>query len=196
MDKFHIMGLTRMREPNPAKRPPTKPTQRHLLVLRDTQITMVKAHKFLGMLINQELRWKEHINYVLCKGMKWVMQYGRLAKPTNSILAKYMHRYYLLVGVPRMLYAADLFLTPQSRKTWGTKGCINKPGSIQRLASLHITGTMKTAPMDSIYACADLLPLHLLVKKHAHHATMHLATLPASHPLMPHVRKAVGRYVK
>jgi len=33
MDKCGIMGLTKRREPNPAKRPPTKPTQRHLLLL-------------------------------------------------------------------------------------------------------------------------------------------------------------------
>ena len=29
MDKFRVMGLTRRREPNPAGRPPTRPTQRH-----------------------------------------------------------------------------------------------------------------------------------------------------------------------
>jgi len=33
--------------------------------------------------------------------MKWVMQYGRLAKLMKGILAKYMHRFYLLVAVPR-----------------------------------------------------------------------------------------------
>jgi len=190
------MGLTRRREPNPAKRPPTKPTQRHLLVLRDTQIPVVEAHKFLCMLIDQELCWKEHINYMLHKGMKSVMQYSRLAKLMKGISAKYMHRFYLSVVVPRMLYAADLFLTLQSRKTRGTKGFINKLGRIQRLASLHITSAMKPAPTDTINACADLLPFHLLVEKHIHHATTCLATLPASHPLTLHVRKVAGRYVK
>jgi len=67
MDKCDIMGLTRRREHNLAKRPPTKPTQRHPLALRGTQIPVFKTHKFLGMLIDQELHWKEHVNYVLCK---------------------------------------------------------------------------------------------------------------------------------
>ena len=62
-----------------------------------------------------------------------------------------------------MLYATELFLTLQSRKSQGMKGFINKLGRIQRLASLHITGTMKTAPTDTIDACVDLLPFHLLV---------------------------------
>jgi len=101
------------------------------------------------------------------------MQYGRLAKSMKGILAKYMHRFYLLLAVLRMLYATYLFLTPQSRKSQGTKGFINKLGRIQRLASTHITSAMKTAPMDTIDACADLLPFHLLVEKHTHCTAMY-----------------------
>jgi len=29
------------------------------------------VHKFLGVIINQELHWWEHINYALHKGMTW-----------------------------------------------------------------------------------------------------------------------------
>jgi len=107
-----------------------------------------------------------------------------------------MHRFYLSVAVLRMLYSTDLFLTLQSRKSWGMKGFINKLGRIHRLASLHITGAMKTAPTDTIDACVDLLPFHLLVEKLSHCAAMHLVTLPDSHPLVMHVQKAAGRYVK
>jgi len=95
-----------------------------------------------------------------------------------------------------MLYATDLFLTLQSRKSQGMKGFINKLGRIHMLASLHITSAMKTAATDTIEACADLLPFHLLVEKLTHCAAMHLVTLPDSHPLVMHVQKAAGRYVK
>ena len=81
------------------------------------QYTIVEVHKFLGVLIDQELCWKEHVNYALCKGTKWVMQYSRLAKPTKGISAKYMRRFYLSVVVLRILYATEFFLTPQSRKS-------------------------------------------------------------------------------
>ena len=83
-----------------------------------------------------------------------------------------------------------------SRKSWGTKGFINKLWRIQRLASLDITGSIRTAPTEIINACADLLPFHLLVEKLSHCAAMYLATLPESHLLEMHVWKAVGRYVK
>ena len=90
IDKFSIMGLTRKRELNPSGRPPTRPIHRHPITLHGMEIPVVMAHKFLGVIINQELRWKEHINYTLQKGTKWVAQYHRLAKPTRGVSAKYM----------------------------------------------------------------------------------------------------------
>ena len=43
--------------------------------LRGTLIKPSKSHKFLGMVINQELNFKEHATIVLAKGMKWVSLY-------------------------------------------------------------------------------------------------------------------------
>jgi len=42
--------------------------------------------------------------------MKWVMQYGRLARLMKGVSAKYMQRFYTSISIPRMLYAIDLFL--------------------------------------------------------------------------------------
>jgi len=95
-----------------------------------------------------------------------------------------------------MLYAADLFLIPDSCCCKGTKGHIGRLWKIQRQASLHIAGAMKSIPTDIIDACADLLPFHHLVDKLVHRAVVRLAALPQAHPLTRHVSKAVGRYVK
>ena len=39
-------------------------------MLRDTQIKPLKSHKFLGIVIDQELNFKEHMVTALAKGMK------------------------------------------------------------------------------------------------------------------------------
>src|SRR5882724_3593378 len=49
---------------------------------------MVSTHKFLSVILDQELQWKDHINYVLQKGAKWVTQ--RLAKLSKGVSPKYM----------------------------------------------------------------------------------------------------------
>jgi len=96
---------------------------------------------------------------LLQKGKKWSPQYHRLAK--------LMRQFYISVAVPKMPYTTDLFIIPENRYTKGKKGYINKLGWVQRQASLHITGAMKSAPTDTVDVCADL-PFHLLVDKITH----------------------------
>ena len=51
-------------------------------------------------------------------------------------------------------------------------------------------------PTDVLDTCSDLLPFHLLVEKVAHRVAKWLASLPSSHLLYIHIRKAASRYVK
>ena len=79
-------------------------------------------HKFLDVILDQELRWKDQVNHVVTKGMKWITQYRRLMKVSRGVSAKYLRRFYLMVAIPRMMCVADLFLVPQSGQKKGTRG--------------------------------------------------------------------------
>jgi len=160
----------------------TRPIQRHPLFLAGVKIPMVSTHKFFGIILVQELQWKDHVNYALQKDAGWVTQYQWLEKLSKGISPEYMWCFYIAVAVPKMLYAVDLFLVPESHKGKGTKGFINRLGKIQRQACLHITGTLRSAPTDIIDACADLLPFHLLVEKLIYWAATRLMMLPQAHP--------------
>jgi len=85
------------------------------------EIPTVGTHRFLGILVNKELRWKEHVNYALQKGVKWVALYRRLTKPMKGVSAKYMRQFYIAVAVLKLLYASGLFLIPGNRNTKGTR---------------------------------------------------------------------------
>ena len=87
---------------------------------------------------------------------------------------------------PKDALTANLFLILEHGNSKGTKGAIGNLGNVQQ-ASLHIMGAIKSAPMDVIDACADLLPFPLLISKVIHHATTSLVMLPLSHPLTKHV---------
>ena len=101
-----------------------------------------------------------------------------------------------------MLYAADIFLTPQqnvgkrANGEHSSQAAINKLASIQRRAALMITGAMKTTATDVLEVMANLIPFHLLVEKYRHRAAVRLATLPKSHPLHKPVANAASRLVK
>src|SRR5882724_5677847 len=133
---------------------------------------------------------------MLQKGMKWVTQYRRLTRVMKGTSTKYMRQFFISVAIPRMLYAADLFLVPGLGIGKGTKGFISKLAKIQRQPMLHITGALRSTLTDAIDTCADMLPFHLLVEKLTHMAAKRLVTLPQSHTREMHVAWAVNRYVK
>jgi len=143
----------------------TRPIQRRPIFIQGVEVLAVATHQFLGVMLDQELPWKEHCQYMLQKGVKWVTQYQRFAKVTKGLSAKYMGQLFILVAIPRKIYTADLFLVPGSGISKGTKGFISKLDKIQRQVTLHITGVLRSAPMDAIDACTDVLPFHLLVEK-------------------------------
>jgi hypothetical protein len=161
--------------------------------------------KYLGMILDEKLKWKEQQAAALAKGQRWLLQFGRLAKMTNGIKAPYMRKLYLAIAVPRMLYGADLFLTPYRRNntiapatqpSYNTT-LIKAMATIQRKAAIMITGAMKTTSAAALDAMANILPFHLLVDKVRHQAAVRMATLSIEHPLHKTVSKATARgYVK
>ena len=196
VDKFGIMGLTRRKEPCPLLGLKTRTIQRHPIFLQGVKVLAVTTHKFLGMMLDQELHWIMHLHYALQKGTKWVTQYCWLSKLSRGVLPKYMRQYFIIVTVPKMLYTADLFLIPGSRMGKGTKGSIGKLAKIQRQAALHVTRALKMAPMDAVDACTDILPFHLQVENLIYHSASRLAMLHQTRPFGKHITQAVARYVK
>ncbi|KJA12715.1 hypothetical protein HYPSUDRAFT_107258, partial [Hypholoma sublateritium FD-334 SS-4] len=125
--------------------------------------------KFLGVIVDNQLRWKEQGAAALRKGQAWVGQICRLSQTTKGVSRAHMRRLYLSIAVPRMLYAADVFLTPQTRRTISCTAqksghaIITKLASIQRRAAIGITGGMRSSPTDLLDSLAGLLPFHILV---------------------------------
>jgi len=196
IDKFGIMGLTRRREQKVLGAPRNRPMQWQPIFLQGVKGPVVADHKLLGIIIDQELHWKEHMNYMLCRGTKWVTQYHRLAKLSWGISTKIMRQFYTTVAVPKLLYTADLFLFPESHISKSTKGFITRLARIQRQASIHITVTLQLSPTDAIDTCADLLPFSLLIDQILFMATSRIAMLPLSHLVEKHVKIMAARYVK
>jgi len=62
LDKFGVMGLTRRRELTAGGQPATRPVWCKPISLRSVKVPVVDAHKFLGVIIDQELRWKDQVN--------------------------------------------------------------------------------------------------------------------------------------
>ena len=70
------------------------------------------AHKFLGVSLDQELRWNHQVSNSLARVTKWVMAFWWLAHPSAGIRPQLMKQLYNTVAIPRMTYVADIWYTP------------------------------------------------------------------------------------
>ena len=166
-----------------------------------TSIPPSDHHRFLGVLLDNRLKFTQHVDLALAKGMRWVSLIGRLARARNGLAPAVLRRLYLTVAVPGMLYAADTFLTPVRKlagkaRRHGSVGHLRRLARVQRQALIAITEALRSTATDVMEAHANLLPFELLVDRLCHRAAVRLCTLPNSHPLAPHVRKAGKRLVK
>ena len=81
-----------------------------------------------------------------------------------------MRQLFNAVAVPKMAYAADVWYTPVSKRQGklqlsGSVGITGKLASLQRMATLAITGALRSTTTDVLDLHADVLPVELLLNK-------------------------------
>ena len=165
-------------------------------------ITTTPTQKYLGVIIDSELRFKEHAAYAIGKGTKWANQIRRLTKIAKGIKGTLARRMYYGAAVASMLYAVDVWCTLSPRERRGSSdgkgmpGVVRKLESIQRKAAIQTTGSLRTAPSNALFAHADMLPMKHLIRSHCHRAATRMATFKPSHPLFQAIQKARRNYPK
>jgi hypothetical protein len=164
-------------------------------MLNGQVIKEVKSFKYLGVVIDAQLRWKEQTQKAIANATKWILQYRRLTRPATGVNSKIMRQLYLAVAVPKITYGLDVWYTPPQKKDGkaknsGSVAAMKAIRSTQRIASLAITGSLRTTPTDLLDAHAGILPADLMLKKVCHRSMVRLLTLPESHPLHAIIEKS------
>lgn len=82
MDKSFLMCFTRKREVDEDGR--AQPIRPPPLVINGTEIPLVRHTRFLGVILNNQLRHHQQVNKALEKGLAYVTQIRRLARTTRE----------------------------------------------------------------------------------------------------------------
>ncbi|VDC04308.1 unnamed protein product [Peniophora sp. CBMAI 1063] len=181
--KFKLMDFSR------------SPIQRPELRLGNVTIRPTHTHRFLGVIWDDQLKWKDQADGAVAKGRKYVLAIRRLARIKHGLRPKFVRRLYISVAIPKMLYAVDVWCLPIPRDIpcarptmsarQGSLGVIRRLATVQRIAALTITGGLRSSPNDILDIHANLLPMRLLVAKHCFRALTRISALPETHPLFP-----------
>lgn len=73
-------------------------------------IKPTKSTKYLGIILDQNLDWKEQEMYIYKKGSKWAAQIHRAARPSwpRGLMPKATYKIFIGVAIPRILYGVDV----------------------------------------------------------------------------------------
>ena len=159
------------------------------------KVTTVTTHKFLGVLLDNKLRFQKHAAYAIAKGEWWVSEVKKLSKVTRGMHGTFMRRLFYSIAAPSMLYTADVWCT-QPAKRMGTKAARGIGVAIRKMESIQRKAVLRTTPSDLLFSHADMPPLRTYVKNLCQWAALHITTLPKRHPVYAAARKAMGRRIK
>lgn len=111
MDKLQLIGFSRKRKKYLFLLQKTMPIPRHALRINGHIIKPAETHKYLGVILNKELCFKNHAAYVIRKGMGTALQVRQLVKTKTKrgVAGKYIRRLYKTVVIPQMLYATNIW---------------------------------------------------------------------------------------
>ena len=199
--KFVAVSFTRKRttDPNnPRKR--IKQTSMRIRLDDQHEVETTTAHKFLGVILDDELRFNQQADNALAKGTEWEIRTRGIAKMASGMRGKFIRRLFTSVGLAKMLYAADVWCTPTPNKRPGTraktKARVKRMERTQRKLAIRITGALRTTPSDLLFPHAGLSPLQLHIENICQNSAVRIATLPKHHPLHRDAQKAATRLPK
>jgi len=188
VSKLAVMHATRPRQTN-------EPGSHPRLEINGQLVTEVDSYKYLGVHIDNQLRWDVQLQKATEKATAWVLNFRRLTRPSTGIRARLMRQLYISTVIPKMTYCLDVWYTPPTKPPGGINyrgsvRALKKMTKIQRMATLAITGGMWSTPNDLLDAHAGVLPMELTLRKICHRSIVRTCTLPVTHPLRPIVWKA------
>lgn len=169
------------------------------LVIQGHEIKSVQSARYLGVILDSSLSFREHAEKAITKGLRYVSLISRFSRSNKGMRARHIRRLYVSVAIPKMTYASDVWFTPITSRPNGTiegsRGFAKRLGKVQRVAALKITGTLRSSPNDLLDLHADLWPVKLLMDKAGYRAILRMCTLDDSNPISSIVRTSARRPV-
>ena len=92
------------------------------LVLKGQTVKETKNYKYLGIIIDNQLTWKEQAQRLTANATSWILQFRRLTKPSSGIRPKLMCQLYKSEALPKITYGIDAWYTPPNKHDSHCKG--------------------------------------------------------------------------
>lgn len=154
------------------------------LVIQGATIEPSATAKLLGVVCDQELRWKEHVQQAVNRATKVNIALAGL----RHLRPGQMRQVYQACVTPIMDYASTVWHNPLKDKRH-----LRVLDTVQRSALIRILSAFRTVATATVEVETYTLPTHLRLKQRAQRVIVNLCTLPRDHPIQDVISRARRR---
>jgi hypothetical protein len=137
--------------------------------------------KLLGVIFDQVLRWKEHVQQAIKRATKVSIALGGL----RHLRPEQMQQLYRVCVTPVVDYASTVWHDPLRDKTH-----LRHLNTVQRTSLIRILSAFKTVATTTLEVEAHILPTRLHLRHRAQNTIASLHTLPRGHPIWSALSRA------
>ena len=156
----------------------------------DTTIKPANEAKYLGVIFDHKLSFRQHIQYAAKKGTKFGLAISRIAKCTWGAAYQQTRTLFTSVAAPRMDYAAIVWYKPPKDRPTPPHISTARLESAQRTAMKAILGTFRTTATSALQIETSLPPTHLRLRNRVLQSWARMQTAPETHPINAAIRRA------
>jgi ribonuclease HI len=153
------------------------------VTINGTTIRPSDEAKYLGVIFDQELRFKSHLQHIVKKGTNVAMALSSIAKSTWGAPYRYVRQLFQAVVAPRTDYAAVIWHRPKDDGSTANTNQIGKLTTIQRLAMKATLGCYRTTPTAAMEIETGLQPAWIRLQTKTLLATTRMQSLSTRHPI-------------
>lgn len=154
------------------------------LNLNGKAIKPTATAKLLGVIFDQELRWKEHIQQAVKRATQANVALGGL----RHLRPEQMRQLYEACVTPVVDYASTVWHDPLGDKTH-----LRHLRTVQRTALIRILSAFRTVVTSTMEVKAHILPTHFRLRHRAQSTITRLHTLPRDHLIWSTLQRAQKR---
>lgn len=161
-----------------------KPMDKYTISINGQTVPYVRSHKFLGVIIDRNLSWSDHVSYMkkrlmdICNILKFFAGKTWGMSPSAMLqLYRVLFLGFLRYSLPALTNASKTSLrTLQSVQSQALRICLGLPRSASTMATIAIAGD------HLITTHIDVEALRTHIRHIARTPCHHLASLPADRP--------------
>jgi Reverse transcriptase (RNA-dependent DNA polymerase)/Endonuclease-reverse transcriptase len=160
------------------------------ITINKTKISPSDEAKYLGVVLDKQLRFKAHLQYALKKGTKIALGLNSIGKSTWGAPYKYIRQLFQSVVATRLDYGAVIWHRPKSDGSTAASLQSKKLTTVQRISMKATLGCYRTTSTAAMEVESAIMPVHLRLQVKTQAAVVRFQSLSRKHPIQRWLARA------